>query len=82
MTEHPLTNEKALSLFSFERLMDMSQPLDAEDFMRTGADWQLEQVIEWLNETISERGSSLEAVNIPEELREAMRPTTQEKTNG
>jgi hypothetical protein len=63
--------------------MDMSQPLDAEDFMRTAADWQLEQVIEWLNETISERGSSLEAVNIPEELREAMRPTnTQEKTNG
>ena len=48
--------------------------------MRTAADWQLEQVIEWLNETISERGSSLEAVNIPEELREAMRPT-QENNN-
>jgi len=40
-----------------------------------GRDEQLEQVIEWLNETISERGSSLEAINIPEELRGAMRPT-------
>jgi len=53
----------------------------AYDCMRAAADWQLEQVIEWLNETIFERGSSLEAVNIPEELEKAMRPTTTQENN-
>ena len=42
--------------------------------MRAAADWQLQKVVEWLNETIYERGCSLEAVNIPDELYEAMRP--------
>ncbi len=28
--------------------MDTSNPLEIEDAMRTAADWQLEQVIEWL----------------------------------
>ena len=41
--KHPLTDEKALSLFPFERLMDASQPIMIEDAMRTAADWQLEQ---------------------------------------
>ncbi len=49
--------------------------------LRAAADWQLEQVMKWLNETIFERGCCLEAVNIPEELAEAMRPAnTQEKS--
>ena len=78
---HPLTDEKALNLFSFERLIDTSEPISIEDAMRTAADWQLEQVIEWLNETIFERGSSLEAVNIPEELKQAMRPTNTQEDN-
>ena len=50
---HPLTDEKARSLFSFERLLDMSQPLEIEDCMRTAADWQLEQVMEWLDEHLT-----------------------------
>ena len=44
MTKHPLTDKEALSLFSFEQLMDTSQPISIEDAMRTAADWQLEQV--------------------------------------
>ena len=61
--------------------MDASPPITVYDSMRTAADWQLEQVMKWLNETIFERGSCLEAVNIPEELAEAMRPTTTQENN-
>jgi len=49
--KHPLTNEKCLSLFSFERLMDESQPITIEDAMRAAADWQLEQCLEFLRTT-------------------------------
>lgn len=70
---HPLTDEIC------EKLADTEdRPFTAieMDNMRGAADWQLEQVLNWLNETIIERGSSFEAINIPEELEEAMRPTT------
>ena len=53
---------------------------DAHDHMRAGADWQLEQVLKWLNEAIYER-SLHEAEDLPEELAEAMRPTTTPKNN-
>ena len=84
--QHPLTNEKALSLFSFERIMDMSQPLETEDFMRTAADWQLEQVIEWLRHNLGSvpldpvvySGHEIDVDYVIEDLREAMRPTTTE----
>jgi hypothetical protein len=47
--QHPLTDQKAMDLFSFERLLDPSQPdLTIEDTMRAAADWQLEQVFEWI----------------------------------
>ena len=49
MTEqHPLTDSKALSLFSFEELMNGSQPITIEDAMRKAADWQLSQVLEFI----------------------------------
>lgn len=80
MTKHPLTNKKCEALFTL-RLKNTSQPVTVGDSMRFAADWQLEQVIEWLNETIFERGSSLEAVNIPEDLKQAMRPTTTQEDN-
>ena len=53
MTEHPLTDEMCLELSGF--------PLDemAEDWaewqredMRAAADWQLEQVMEWLGKNL------------------------------
>ena len=49
MTEqHPLTDSKALSLFSFEELMNGSHPITIEDAMRKAADWQLTQVLEFI----------------------------------
>jgi hypothetical protein len=45
MTEHPLTDEKCMSLFSFGRLMDESRSITVEDSMRAAADWQLDQVM-------------------------------------
>jgi hypothetical protein len=39
-----------------------------------GMEDRLDHVIAWLNETILERGCSYEAINIPEDLLEAMRP--------
>ena len=51
--QHPLTDKKCISLFSFERLMDESRPFTIEDAMRTAADWQLQQVIEWLKSNLN-----------------------------
>ena len=73
---HPLTDEICERVS--RRCVSTTTSIE-RDNMRTAADWQLEEVTKWLNETIFERGSCLEAVNIPEELAEAMRPTnTQE----
>ena len=80
MTEHPLTDEKARSLFSFERLLDMSQPLEIEDCMRTAANWQLEQVMKWLDEHLTNYSDadylgSCESINdLEDHLKKAMRP--------
>ena len=77
---HPLTDEKARSLFSFERLLDMSQPLEIEDCMRTAADWQLEQVMEWLDEHLTNysddayRGRCESINDLEDHLKQAMRP--------
>ena len=83
---HPLTDEKARSLFSFERLLDMSQPLEIEDCMRTAADWQLEQVMEWLEEHLDERyiddgdvlAPGIEVESVIDGLNQAMRPTQED----
>ena len=83
MTEqHPLTHEicERLSCFPFEDCDEEGIMTDMRAAYDKGAEDRLKQVIEWLNETIFERGSSLEAVNIPEELKKAMRP--QEDNNG
>ena len=73
MTEqHPLTDSKALSLFSFEELMNGSHPITIEDAMRKAADWQLEQVIEWFDKNDTNATSPITL------LREAMRPQQQE----
>ena len=48
--QHPLTDSEALSLFSFEELMNTSQPITIEDAMRKAADWQLSQVLEFIAE--------------------------------
>ena len=84
MTEHPLNDEKARSLFSFERLLDMSQPLEIEDCMRTAADWQLEQVMEWLDEHLINYSDDdycgrCKSINdLEDHLKKAMRPTQED----
>lgn len=80
MTDHPLTDEKALNLFSFEQLIDTSEPISIEDAMRTAADWQLEQVMEWLDDKILNYtdadylGSLSPLYKLEGDLKKAMRP--------
>ena len=84
MTEHPLTDEKALNLFSFERLIDTSEPISIEDAMRTAADWQLEQVIAWLKFNTDDYllqdyyKTYFLTEAFLDDFKKAMRPTTQE----
>ena len=71
--QHPLTDD----IIRYDKKLgchDLGAWVYTENDLRAAADWQLEQVLKWLNETILERGCSFEAVNIPEELAEAMRP--------
>ena len=73
MTNHPLTDEICRHLADTE-----DRPFTAieMDNMRAAADWQLEQVIEWLRDTHEEHIGLLAVIK---DLREAMRP--QEDTN-
>ena len=67
---HPLTFEK-IAAISKQRLITM----DLTEDMRSAADWQLEQVIEWL-ETALEYDPELANTRpyIHLDLKEAMRP--------
>ena len=91
MTEHPLTDDvlkqigcenplelPCLSISGRVRVFGTQAMRTAYDL---GRDEQLEQVIEWFNETIFER-SLHEAVDIPEELAQAMRPPHRRTTDG
>lgn len=72
MTEqHPLTDRKALSLFSFEELMNTSQPI-IEDAMRKAADWQLSQVLEFI------AADPMLGEHVKDYIYKAMRPQQQE----
>ena len=81
---HPLTDEILESIHKdYQEAINECDTLiclkiEFDKALRAAADWQLEQVLNWLNETIIERGSSFEAINIPEELMEVMRPTQEE----
>ena len=51
--------------------------------LRDAADWQLEQVIEWMRDNLQDHrysGIGIDVDYVIEDLREAMRPTTQEDT--
>jgi len=74
MTEqHPLTDSKALSLFSFEELMDGSQSIAIEDAMRKAADWQLSQVLEFI------AADPMLGEHVKDYTYKAMRPQQQEE---
>ena len=67
--QHPLTDEvihrEFLPKFCYR-----------ENDLRAAADWQLEQVIEWLRDTHEEHIGLLAVIK---DLREAMRPTQEDK---
>ena len=68
MTDHPLTDEICRHLADTEDRPFTSIEMDN---MRAAADWQLEQVIEWLRDTHEEHIGLLAVIK---DLREAMRP--------
>ena len=47
MTDHPLTDEICRQI-----TWDVRPKISDEDDMRAAADWQLEQVIEWLKDNV------------------------------
>ena len=73
---HPLTDEMMEAIHG--NRPGYSNPFD-EDDMRAAADWQLEQVIEWVKHC---RGYRLELAsetwNFVQDLKAAMRPQQQE----
>jgi hypothetical protein len=80
MTNHPLTDTIC------DQIQDSLHPCDPEN-MRAGADWQLEQVIEWLRNNLDSwyrtpAGFTLhqtDTEDVIEDLQKAMRPAeTQE----
>lgn len=83
---HPLTNKKLFKKF-WDYTCDaglMGNVLYTPDGMRAAADWQLEQVMEWLDEHLTNysddayRGSCESINDLEDHLKKAMR-TTQEK---
>ena len=82
MTDYRLTDEICEDLSSCITIL--TAPGDPDpyicpqyiaDDMRAAADWQLEQVIEWLRDIHEEHIGLLAVIK---DLQEAMRPTTQE----
>ncbi len=79
MTKHPLTEEIMDKIHGDEP--GYSNPYD-EDDMRGAADWQLEQVMKWLEENISNYTDDdyiydCEPIHLwmRDDLKKAMRPT-------
>jgi hypothetical protein len=87
MTDHPLTDAICEELADTE-----DRPFTAieMDNMRAAADWQLEQVVEWLYDnlgnncylvTIGYCGAIIDVDYVIEDFRKAMRPTTTQENN-
>jgi hypothetical protein len=60
----------------------------SEDDLRTAADWQLEEVIEWLRNNLDESyiwadvcPPGIDAESVIIDLKKAMRPTTTQENN-
>jgi hypothetical protein len=68
MTKHPLTDEIC------DQIQDSVHPCDPAD-MRAAADWQLEQVIEWIKECPNyDLDFHSECRRMIADLKKAMRP--------
>ena len=84
MPKHPLTNKKAFKKF-WDHTVDLTtEVLYTPDGIRAAADWQLEQVMKWLDKNICNYtdadylGDCEPFYLLESHLKEAMRPT-QEK---
>ena len=80
---HQLTDEKCLRLITLKRLTNTFQPITVEDSMRAAADWQLEQVLIWLENELAcsyfnHYGCEIDVDDVLDDLKEAMRPQQQE----
>ena len=75
---HPLTDEilEQEQFRSYLLSKDVEELWHTRDDMRAAADWQLEQVIEWIRVAIYEKSADcfINIWSLPEELKEAMRP--------
>jgi len=88
MTEHPLTDEICLEITNRPYMIDTRK-----DDMCTAADWQLEQVIEWLRKNLDERyvyiefddgdllAPGIDVQSVVIDLKQAMRPTTTQENS-
>ncbi len=87
MTKHPLTDEILDQFGMPDDLWSKGERIFFDDDMRAAADWQLEQVMKWLDENISHYGDAdylgdCEHINDLEgHLKKAMRPTQEEQLN-
>tara|TARA_R110002124_G_scaffold157728_1_gene324768 strand:- start:184 stop:435 length:252 start_codon:yes stop_codon:yes gene_type:complete len=83
MTEHPLTDD-----FCYQ-IAELWPPEDdaEKDNMRSAADWQLEQVMKWLDENLSNYtdddylGDLSPLYKLESDLNKAMRPTTTQENS-
>jgi hypothetical protein len=92
MTKHPLTDEKC-EILSRQPFLDPETDVEATIHdMRAAADWQLEQMIEWLKVNLIKHdfhegyaylyddcsNAEIEVDKVLEDLKQAMRPQQQE----
>ena len=80
--QHPLTDEICREVA--DSMIDFPNGFpDAHDHMRAGADWQLEQVIDWLNNNLAKGyylspmgcyDHEIDVDDLLDDLKEAMRP--------
>jgi hypothetical protein len=72
MTDHPLTDD-IIHAKKLGYTDDYGNWYYDEDDIRAAADWQLEQVIKWLEETECNRYNNVKIIHA-NDLRAAMRP--------
>jgi len=84
MTNHPLTDkiieEELITEHKCDYRLDFGRANYYEEDFRTAADWQLDKVLEWLNENLSNYtddtylGDCYPLHMLESDLKEAMRP--------
>ena len=74
---HPLTDELLQQIGCSN---PRARVFDAQA-MRAAADWQLEQVMEWLKEHLEALAPGVDTESVITDLKQAMRPTTQENNS-